>query len=217
MLVHRFGGWYSDLDMIFLRPFQNTKGGQPLQNVAASDDVHFFNYDKPDQKYNWGKDISNAIFHNEAGHIFLETAIKVFNTTFVNGQWASSGPVVLTKALQEICGQKYTWTTPMNPMDYSRGHCSGFAVVEPRLFYPFDWFNAAELSTSKLNSFWDDNLKKSYVVHFYGSSSQKTIEGKKMENRGGILARKYYGKLAPALAYIAPKECPVSFFSQKPF
>ena len=73
ILVHRFGGWYSDLDMVFLRPFDRTKGGEPLQNVAASDSVMHFDYDNPLKKYDWGDGISNALFNNEAGHIFLET------------------------------------------------------------------------------------------------------------------------------------------------
>ena len=193
--------------MVFLRPLPNTKGGTPLQNVAASDDVHYDKYDIPSQKHNWGNGISNAIFHNDAGHIFLKTAIQVFNRTFINGQWASSGPVVLTKALDEICGQEGK-KRPLNPIDHGRQRCNGFAVVEPRLFYPFDWFNAGGMTNKQLNTFWDERFKKSYVAHFYGTSSKSSPK---------ILRPNNYGKAKPAYAYLGPTHCPVSFFSTRPF
>jgi hypothetical protein len=210
ILVHRFGGWYSDLDMVFLRPFDKTKGGEPLQNVAASDGVMHFNYDKPSEKHNWGDGISNALFHNEAGHLFLETAIKVFNTTFSNGAWASSGPSVFTNAMDEICGQKHKKKRPLNPLDYGRNRCSGMTVVEPRLFYPYNWFLAHELTQTQLDDFWEEKFKKSYVVHFYGSSSDKHGVTK-------YLRPNNYGRKKPAYAYIGPSECPMSFYSTRPF
>ena len=194
--------------MVFLRSLESSFDGEPLVNVAASDNVQFTDYDKPSQKYNWGDSISNAIFHNEAGHIFLKTAIRYFNSTFVNGLWASSGPVVLTKALDDICGQQNKQTRPLNPTIYSRDHCSGMTVVEPRLFYAVNWFHAGELQSSKLKEYWDELFKKSLVVHFYGSSQQ----GSKV-----VLRPNNYGKTKPAMTYIGPTECPVSFYSTRPF
>ena len=46
ILIYRYGGWYSDLDMVFLRPLNSTYNGESLANVAASDSVHFSNYEK---------------------------------------------------------------------------------------------------------------------------------------------------------------------------
>ena len=215
--MHRYGGWYSDLDMVFLRPIKESKDGNPLHNVAASDGVHFSSYDNTSEKHNWGPSISNAIFHNDAGHIFLETAIRLFNSTFINGQWASSGPDVLTKALEEICGQK---KKPLNPFDYSRSHCSGITVAEPRLFYPVDWSNAGLLPNKNSDSFWNELFSKSYVVHFYGTSSQYygiQAMGMSVDNNPEVLQPKHYGNEMPALAYLGPTECPLSFFSTMPF
>ena len=85
VLVHRFGGWYSDLDFVFLRPLNEMKSGIRLRNVAASD----------------GKDeiILNSIFHNTKNHVFLDTAFQMFTSTFKNGEWASSGPFLFSKTL----------------------------------------------------------------------------------------------------------------------
>ena len=211
----------SDLDMVFLRPLNNTYNGDPLANVAASDGVHFSKYEKSSEieigeqtivRHDWGPSISNAFFHNSAGHIFLQTAIKHFKSTFVNGVWSSSGPVVLTKALDDICGQLNKQTRPLNPIDYNRDLCFGMTVVEPRLFYPVDWFHGSELQNSNLKEYWDDLFKKSLVVHFYGSS---------MAGTGGshatVLRPNNYGKEKPAMTYLGPKECPVSFYSTRPF
>ena len=137
----------------------------------------------------------------------LKTEIQVFNRTFINGQWASSGPVVLTKALDEICGQEGK-KRPLNPIDYGRKRCNGLAVVEPRLFYPFDWFNAGGMTNKQLNTFWDERFQKSYVAHFYGTSSKSSPK---------ILRPNSYGKGKPAYAYLGPTYCPVSFFSTRPF
>ena len=35
ILIYRFGGWYSDLDVIFLRPLID-KNEDPLKNIVAS-------------------------------------------------------------------------------------------------------------------------------------------------------------------------------------
>ena len=212
ILVHRYGGWYSDLDMVFLRPLDRTLEGKALINVAASDNVNYMDYDDPIGKHNWGDSISNAIFHNEAGHIFLQTAIKYFKDMFVNGVWASSGPVVLTKALDDICGQLNQHTRPLNPIHYSRDLCSGMTVVEPRLFYAVNWFYASRLSEPNLREDWDDLFKKSLVVHFYGSSQEGSSGGVPM-----VLRPNNYGKTLPAMTHLGPKECPASFYSTRPF
>ena len=193
--------------MVFLRPFARTKGGEPLQNVVASDDVHFEKYDTPSQKYNYGKGVSNALFHNDAGHVFLKTVIRLFDTYFQNGKWASSGPVVFTKALEELCGTNKN-IKPLNPKDHSRSHCSGMAVLEPRLFYPVDWFNSGHLLNKKVDSYWDELFKKSYVVHFYGTSTKTSAK---------VLRPNNYGKAKPSLTYLGVQECPISFFSARPF
>ena len=207
--------------MVFLRSLNSTYDGKPLENVAASDNVHYETYDKSfvtkfgDNniiRHDWGDSISNAFFHNDAGHIFLQTAIKYFKSMFVNGVWASSGPVVLSKALDDICGQLNKQTRPLNPIDYSRTLCSGMRVVEPRLFYPVNWFHASELQQSRLKEHWEELFKKSLVVHFYGSSQEGSGGGVQR-----VLRPNNYGKEKPAMTYLGPRECPLSFYSTRPF
>ena len=206
ILVHRYGGWYSDLDMVFLRPLVS-KGGEPLHNVAACDSVDYHLYDDPASKFNFGIGISNAIFHNDAGHIFLKTAIQLFASVFQNGVWSSSGPKVLSKALEVICGYKKINT--LNPKEHSRKHCSGMAVIEPRSFYAVNWFFAGVLFDKRQEDYWAALFNKSYVVHFYGSSS-RTIHKR-------VLRPNQYGRDKPAYAFLGPDHCPVSFYSARPF
>ena len=208
VLVHKYGGWYSDLDMVFLRPFTATKDREPLNNVVASDDLHYAQYDIPSQKYNFGKSVSNALFHNDAEHVFLKSAIRQFESSFKNGVWGSSGPKVFTKALEDICNSK---TKPLNPKHYNRKYCSGMAVLRPRLFYPLDWFGAADLWTKHLDSYWESLFNQSYVVHFYESST------KNLGMKAKVLRPNMYGREKPAFAFLGPKECPISFFSERPF
>ena len=216
ILVHRFGGWYSDLDMVFLRPFNKENGDHLLKNVVAADDVDFTVQDANLENYNFGSSISNALFHNDAGHIFLETVLTLFNSTFSRGQWASGGPLVFNKAFEEICGQKHLQKRPLNPFDYSKVHCSGMSIIQPRSFFPMSWSNAVDLMKKHLDSYWDERFKNSYVVHFYETSSQKAF-GKYDDNNPKVLRPNNYGKYKPALAYIGPTECPMSFFSSRQF
>jgi hypothetical protein len=83
ILVHRFGGWYSDLDVVFLKSLNNKSN--PMKNMISSD--------------NWGKTIANGLFHREDNDLFLDSAFILFDRTFINGMYTSSGPMVFTKTL----------------------------------------------------------------------------------------------------------------------
>ena len=210
-LIHRFGGWYSDLDFVFLRSFYNNSIEVRLKNIVASCDVNPNPDNAMHSKYNWGKLIANGFFHNDAGHVFLETAMNVFNETFVNGVHLSSGPMVFTTALKKVCDQKDKSNTSFNRLDYSRGHCAGIELVEPWLFYPVDWFHSTVLNNNHLfvDGYWEEKFKNSVAVHFYGSLVS--------HDNDRVLPPKNYGKKKPAMAYIGPKACPLSFFSTSPF
>ena len=106
VVIHRFGGWYSDLDFVFLRSFYNETNSTHLKNIVASCDMNPNQDNALHTKYNWGKLIANGSFHNDAGHYFLETAMNTFNETFMNGVHLSSGPLVFTEAWKKICDQE---------------------------------------------------------------------------------------------------------------
>ena len=202
-LVHRFGGWYSDTDVIFIRQLIIKNDGNTLRNVIASDAL----------SNGVGRLlIANGVFHNEAGHLFLETAINLFNSTFINGKYTSSGPKVVTKALEKLCEKQMRISTSSNPtimMD-----CAGMNIVDSKFFYPFDWFHHTILNEHMTEQYWDEQFKDSILVHYYQSSSRGGEHGKGFPS---VLRPNHYGKRKPALAYFAPKECPFSFYSTKPF
>lgn len=60
ILIHKYGGWYSDLDMMFLKPINH------LENVLSSDHAD-------DVK------VSNAIFHNSKGNSLQILYLQIIN------------------------------------------------------------------------------------------------------------------------------------------
>ena len=91
---------------------------------------------------------------------------------------------------------------------------NGVTVVNPKLFFRFNWFNHLELAKTKSDSYWEDAFKESVFVHYYESSSRGGAHGKGFPT---VLRPNKYGKEKPALAYFGPRECPMSFYSTTPF
>ena len=205
ILIYRFGGWYSDLDVVFLRPLLD-ENKEPLKNVVASDSLSYDLYDDPKYKNNYGESVANGFFHNDKGHVFLENAIQLFATTFNPEVWGSSGPQVFLQAMEEVCGKQII--KQFNPDIHNRHRCCGMTIVEPRAFYPVGWFHASQLFTRQKTEYWNNLFSKSYSVHFYGSSSK--IGGK-------ILKPKFYGPENPAYLNLGVHHCPDSFFSDRLF
>ena len=92
VLIEKLGGWYSDLDMLFLKPIDKFK------NALGGDD-----FDEKNQDPNYlGEKLSNAIFHFEKGHPFIQKSLKYFPKIFT-GEWGSGGPSVFQKSLENVC------------------------------------------------------------------------------------------------------------------
>ena len=171
-----------------------------MKNVISSD--------------NWGKYIANGIFHSEANHLFLSTAIKLFDSTFINGMYTSSGPLLFTKTIEVLCGKPIIKLMQRNSTDHEFKNCSGMSLAESKLFFPYDWFHHVELAQHKANSYWEEKFNKSLAVTYYGSSSRGHKHGTPFPS---VSRPNTYGMKKPALAYIGPKECPISFYSVKTF
>ena len=75
-LIYKYGGWYSDLDMVFLKSIKN------LRNVLGSDYYNLPEFEDPDFL---GRQVSNAIFHFDKGHLFLDNCLKLFSKTRFRG------------------------------------------------------------------------------------------------------------------------------------
>ena len=211
VIIHRFGGWYADLDFVFLRSLHNNTENFNSKNFVASCDINPDPVNDHHPKYHRGKLIANGLFHNDAGHFFLETAMDLFNETFSNGIHLSSGPMVFTAAFQKLCDPKNKSNYPVITAEDSRNRCSGMKLVEPWLFYPVDWFHSTVLDNSHMfdDRYWEEKFKNSVAIHFYGSLVR--------HDNDKVLRPRLYGKKKPAMAYIGPKSCPLSFFSTSPF
>ena len=188
--------------MIFLKSLVNTSG-QILHNFVVSNAIH--NHLDPDVslKVDGGNILNNAIFHNEADHLFLKKVIEIFPSYFQSGIWTSSGPQLFTQAITELCAKGIE---SLNPSELHL--CSGMTLINSKRFYPVDWFHGSVLFESHDKAFWKELFSNAYVVHFYGASP---FFNKK------VLRPKYYGKNMPAYAILGSEQCPVSFYSTKPF
>ena len=162
---------------------------------------------------NGGIHLATSLFHNEADHIFLQTVLKLFDSIFVNGKYTSSGGIVLTKAIEELCGEPMANIMKYNTINSEKMTCYGMTIAEPSLFFPYDWFHHVELGEKKSKHYWDEKFKKSLAVTYYEASSMFTPT----RSSPSVLRPNIYGREKPALAYLGPKECPISFYSVKPF
>ena len=83
---------------------------------------------------------------------------------------------------------------------------------KPKLFFPLNWFNHVELASNRPNSYWNDQFQESFLVHYYESSSRGKFHGKGFPS---VRRPNYYAKDKPALVYLGPMQCPLSFYSVK--
>ena len=119
-LIHQYGGWYSDLDMVFLQPINH------LKNVLGSDSYHDHELDRnPDFL---GTKVSNAIFQFEKHHPFLQKCLDQFPQVF-DGTWGSGGPTLFQLVLNQMCGSTIQW---LSKKSHSPENCQGINVVPPR-------------------------------------------------------------------------------------
>ena len=94
-LIDKLGGWYCDLDIVFLQ------GLQGLTNAVAADE---FDPDLLEQDpQHLGTSIANGMFHFEKGHPFLKKCMDIFASNFKAQEWGSGGPQVFKRAFMQLC------------------------------------------------------------------------------------------------------------------
>ena len=79
-------------------------------------------------------------------------------------------------------------------------------LVSPSLFYPFSWMEASDLAKGRPLEEWKKIFENSVSVDFFYSSIRQHIK---------IMRPQYYGRDIPAMAYLGPSYCPISFYSEK--
>ena len=199
VLIYKFGGFYADLDIVFLRRFP-----ADLKNVFASDQVTQSDAQRAGKDY-WGHEVCNAIFHLDKNHPMLKRSLAAFEKNF-SGKWSSGGADILTVELMRECG--YEKKISFGPGLFTPEKCNGIKVLRPKTFYPFGYFEAHEMGKSKTDEEWIEILEQSYTVHYFATSSRTQKK---------VLKPKNYGKVRPAMIYLGVNFCPISFDSVKIF
>lgn len=71
MLIEKYGGWYSDLDVVFMR---DPTG---WHNIITGDHDHVIGDGNV-----IGQNLNNAVFHFHKGHPYMKLCVEQFATTF---------------------------------------------------------------------------------------------------------------------------------------
>ena len=217
ILLHRFGGWYSDMKFVFLRPLKSVLREETQRNAMVSAEPNIYN--DGNLVRNFVNVLTNELFRIEAGHIFLEAAMGVFKSTLLDGEYTSRGAMLFTKALNEICSERDEMQTQFNHIGYDEVNCSSITILDPSLFYPLDSINARLIQS---HDYWYNLFKNSVAVHFserlkYFGSLKENRQGKVNPHKQKVLWPNNYGKNKPPMTFIGSQECPLSFFSTTPF
>merc|ERR1711935_1125213 len=132
LLIHKFGGFYSDTDFVILKSLVG------LKNFLASDQVNEETYTENGHLM-VGDTVTNAFFHFDTGAPILEDALKNFNNTFRSQVWASGGPDLLQRSLLTTCGYSKAVglrNIQMTRERFSSANCKGVQVLDYRIFFP---------------------------------------------------------------------------------
>uniref|UniRef100_A0A0P6GQZ1 Lactosylceramide n=1 Tax=Daphnia magna TaxID=35525 RepID=A0A0P6GQZ1_9CRUS len=108
LTLHKYGGYYFDLDIIFVRPVTF------YRNFVAAEDATRLN---------------NDVIHVDVKNPFSEMAIQDFVANFRPEIWGHNGPALILRVLQKWCN-----VTDVKSMDYVK--CRGFNVLPTSSFHP---------------------------------------------------------------------------------
>ena len=197
-LLNRYGGWYSDLDTIFLRPLT------ALKNVIGSADLPMNLYDDPRSIF--GRTVSSAILHLTPNHMYSTLGLELFSAVLSQNRNLAKSFNVFQQSLDILCGRGSQQT--IRPRIHNRRNCDGIAVVEPRVFYPFPIHNSQEYDLKKTAEEWKKIFRLSFTVQLLGCFGRPSSNTK-------ILWPRFYGAEKPAMVYLGNEHCPISYFSER--
>ena len=209
LLIYKYGGHYSDLDMVFLRSVAT------LANFTSGDGINNSKENKlgqsPDnlKETSIGPTVANAMFHFDAGHEFIQRCLEHFQAGFRPEDRLSGGPLLFTRVfLMEMCGMPLGQAVSNILIStFNPERCKGINILPQTSFYYYGWFSFSTLySTEKLAVEWERIFKDSYGVHMYSSS---------VHSKRRMLRPRYYGKEWPAYLYLAINHCPLAYYSEK--
>ncbi|KAJ3075618.1 hypothetical protein HDU98_007430 [Podochytrium sp. JEL0797] len=128
--LHRYGGVYSDLDVIPLRPMDELLGDSDL--VLARMEVPAIDPNDPDTNWYYANQIPNAWMASKPGHPFWLHVAKLMMTLAEEKREMPveerTGPIVIYRAYYE-----YQETIPANPTQDS------ITLADPHSIFPYSW------------------------------------------------------------------------------
>ncbi|EXB82803.1 Uncharacterized protein L484_012116 [Morus notabilis] len=150
-LLYKFGGIYTDTDMIFVNSFSK------LRNVIGAQTVDL-------ETGHWSR-LNNAVLVFDKNHPLLLMFIKEFALTFDGNKWGHNGPYLVSRVVKRL---------RENPG-------FNFTVLPPHAFYPVDWSRIRSLfrnAGDELHSKWMiGKMKhvrtKSFAVHLWNRQSKR--------------------------------------------
>lgn len=155
-LLYKFGGIYTDTDMIFVNSFSK------LRNVIGAQTVDL-------ETGNWSR-LNNAVLVFNKNHPLLLRFIQEFSLTFDGNKWGHNGPYLVSRVVSRLSNENENNYPGLN-----------FTVLPPHAFYPVDWRKITSLFTSprdELHSKWmvgkmKHIRSKSFAVHLWNRQSKK--------------------------------------------
>ncbi len=105
-IIYKYGGWYSDLDTVWLRPLSSLS--PPDVDVISTDGYldKVLGKERDDQGHRiLGSGVSNGLFRFRSERSpFLRRSMQLFVSRFDPKVWTSGGARVMATALKEACG-----------------------------------------------------------------------------------------------------------------
>ena len=198
--VYKYGGMYLDLDFVILRDLTGIRNAVTMTNMGREYDLvknnsEFCNPEAPSEKGH----IQNAFVALDKGHQLpwkiMENLVRIYNG---DQNRAATGPLMLTHSIEQL-------------YQISPKELRGFKSANLTIFPTFKFFTTGAqraktiFNTGKNRSpaEWDEFFSCSYAVHFYSYIS------KHFKISGDPKTDTY--------SYLAPKHCPISYWSHKEF
>ncbi|XP_059099194.1 alpha-1,4-N-acetylglucosaminyltransferase-like [Tigriopus californicus] len=186
--LYNYGGWYGDLDFIYLRSLAK-ENGSILAATGGKSNASYF--------------LTNAAMKMERRHPFLLEYMEDSVRAFRGQARAEMGPNTLTSSLKRYCNIPKSIQSLRNLSDPSL--CSNIRVVPPQVFHPIRLHTMKFLwSKEELTpAFWNQTKRDAWAIHFFSylTSSKEVTKNSRKE----------------AYSYLAPIYCPNSFASVEEF
>ncbi len=133
-LLYHYGGWFSDLDVVFLRPLSSLP-----HNCLSSGQIRKQKLFGSSYNGTIGRLVNGAIFHFDRGHVYLTETMAAINATYSPQNYISVGPLALTAALKTVCGsteEEEERLVPFAPESHPPERCAGIHITPQYIFYP---------------------------------------------------------------------------------